>query len=151
MKNSLHELSDLFDRDLQRLKKEIGQTRKTNLWRSKEGITNSCGILAQHIIGNLNHFIGAALGETAYIRDREKEFTNTGIQAKLLIEEIDKTRRTVERTLKSLSRSTLEEPYPLEIPMDYSTYQFLVHLYGHLNYHLGQYNYLRRILAENKG
>jgi uncharacterized damage-inducible protein DinB len=26
-----------------------------------------------------------------------------------------------------------------------STHQFLLHLYGHFNYHLGQIDYLRRI------
>jgi len=38
----------------------------------------------------------------------------------------------------------------MDIPMDYSIYKFLLHLYGHLNYHLGQVNYLRRILSENE-
>jgi hypothetical protein len=28
-----------------------------------------------------------------------------------------------------------------------TTRQFVVHLYGHLNYHLGQIDYLRRVLT----
>ncbi|HEV7745417.1 MAG TPA: hypothetical protein VGO56_10515 [Pyrinomonadaceae bacterium] len=41
----------------------------------------------------------------------------------------------------------MEKEYPevvLQAPM--TTQEFLIHLYGHLNWHLGQVDYLRRIL-----
>lgn len=151
MKYSLQELSALFDRDLEKLKNEVERTDEDHLWKSLDGVTNCCGILAQHIAGNLKHYIGAGLGETGYVRDRNKEFTKTGISKKALTEEIETTQAMIKKVLGSLEDSTLGKPYPIEIPMDFTTHQFLLHLYGHLNYHLGQYNYLRRILAEKEG
>jgi hypothetical protein len=92
-----------------------------------------------------------ALGDTGYDRDREREFTNTGISKMELIREIEHTREMVEKVLENIDHTRLDKSYPLQIPMDYSVHQFLLHLYGHLNYHLGQLNYLRRILNGNEG
>jgi hypothetical protein len=64
---------------------------------------------------------------------------------------VQKLRQTItmlETTLPTLTSAVLEETYPLEVlgyPM--STQYFLIHLYGHLNYHLGQVNYHRRLVA----
>lgn len=151
MKNLLFELNNLFKRDLSRLESDIEHIPESYLWKTKGGITNSCGVLAQHILGNLNHYIGTVLGNTGFERDREKEFTNTGKSASELIEEVKQTKSTITHVLPGLDEETLLSPYPMDISYDYSVYQFLVHLYGHLNYHLGQINYLRRMLSKNKG
>lgn len=140
---------ELFERDLDRLIKEIDKTPKKYLWETKPGITNSCGVLAQHIAGNLNHFIGAVLGNTGYVRDRKREFTNTGISSNELIAGLQETRNMLQGVLPGLSNDILNQSYPLDIPWDYSAHEFILHLYGHLNYHLGQVNYLRRIFSEN--
>lgn len=49
--------------------------------------------------------------------------------------------------IENLSEEQLEMEYP-EVVLEAatSTREFLIHLYGHLNWHLGQVNYLRRIL-----
>jgi uncharacterized damage-inducible protein DinB len=55
----------------------------------------------------------------------------------------------VRETLGKLAAADLTSQYPLQVlgyPM--TTTYFLVHLYGHLNYHLGQVNYLRRLLQQ---
>src|SRR6266481_3649560 len=43
---------------------------------------NSVGHLVLHLTGNLNHFVGAQLGKTGYVREREREFTETNVPAK---------------------------------------------------------------------
>ena len=46
----------------------------------------------------------------------------------------------------ALTAETLDRDYPeLVLGVPLSTRQFLVHLSGHLNYHLGQIDYLRRV------
>ena len=50
-------LSNLFERDLKRLKTEIELYKaEENLWLVQEGLSNSAGNLCLHLIGNLNHF-----------------------------------------------------------------------------------------------
>jgi uncharacterized damage-inducible protein DinB len=87
------------------------------------------------------------LGKTAYIRNRENEFAAKGISKAELIKEIQQTRQAIKATFETLDTSLLEKEYPIQV-FDYkmTTLYFLVHLTAHLEYHLGQVNYHRRLL-----
>jgi hypothetical protein len=141
-------LIELFKRDLQRLKTEIELYKDdNNLWVLKEGISNTAGNLCLHLLGNLNHFIGATLGNTGYIRYRDDEFNLKNIPSQDLITNLDNCILIVSETLQKLSAADLEKDFPLEKHGTIvSTENMLIHLYGHLSYHLGQINYHRRLL-----
>ena len=141
-------LITLFERDIQRLYNEIeAYTNDAALWVLPSTIKNTGGNLALHLCGNLNHFIGAILGNTGYVRERELEFSTKDVSIKQLLNSIDEVKTVVTTTLQGLSNEQLNEDYPLE-PLGYrmTTDYFLIHLSGHLNYHLGQINYHRRLL-----
>ena len=143
------ELIKLYMRDLNRLNDEIlAYPNEIDLWKIDANIKNSGGNLALHIIGNLNHFIGATLGKTAFVRERDNEFKNKNIPRQTITDAIFELKTTLKKALSSLIHEDLNENYPLEVfgkPM--STTYFLIHLYGHLNYHLGQINYHRRLIG----
>jgi len=141
-------LISLFDRDINRLHTEIANyTSDQALWLVSPTINNSGGNLALHLCGNLNHFIGATLGNTGYVRQRELEFSKKNLTVSQLLAAIQEMKVVVLNTLESLPKTQLAETYPLE-PLGYimTTDYFLIHLSGHLNYHLGQINYHRRLL-----
>ncbi|HLA96692.1 MAG TPA: DUF1572 family protein [Pyrinomonadaceae bacterium] len=142
-------LTQLYSRDLDKLKTEIGQySNEGDLWKTSGEITNSAGNLTLHLIGNLKHFIGAVLGNSGFVRDRDAEFSTGGVARAELLAEIEVADLAVRSTLKKLTDADLANTYPIEVfghPM--TTEFFLVHLATHLNYHLGQINYHRRILA----
>lgn len=141
-------LQQLFTRDLNKLKDEISlYSIEANLWKTDKGISNSAGNLCQHLIGNLNTFIGAVIGETGYIRNRPEEFSAKNILREDLIRNIEATISMVQQSLEKLREDALDKEYPMkvfEMPLTYQ--QFLLHLSGHLMYHLGQINYHRRLL-----
>jgi len=141
-------LPKLFKRDLSKLKEEVqSYNTESNLWITEKAISNSAGNLALHLVGNLNHFIGAVLGNTGYIRQRDLEFSLKDVPLNILIKQIDDTIIVVENTLTNLAQSELEKEYeknPFKEKM--TTEYFLLHLSMHLAYHLGQINYHRRLL-----
>jgi uncharacterized damage-inducible protein DinB len=141
-------LIEIFERDLLQLKKEIESYSDENkLWIVKEGISNSAGNLCLHLTGNLNHFIGATLGNTGYIRNRDNEFSLKNISKKELLQDIDKTIEVVKAALSKLSREDFEKNFPLEKHGKIVNTDFmLLHLVTHFNYHLGQVNYHRRMV-----
>ncbi|MEH6304900.1 DUF1572 family protein [Olivibacter sp. CPCC 100613] len=143
-------LKALFERDLQRLYEEISLYKdEKKLWHVEQNIANSAGNLCLHLIGNLNTYIGAEIGGSGYIRNREAEFSDKNIPRQSLLEEIAKTRTQVSNALGTLKESELHEEYPrLVFEKSMSTLYFLMHLTTHLNYHLGQINYHRRLLDE---
>jgi uncharacterized damage-inducible protein DinB len=144
----LESLLKLFDRDLQRLEEEITLYQSEEaIWRLSGEIKNTAGNLCLHLCGNLQHYIGTNLGRTSYVRNRDNEFAAKDLSKDQLIAEVQKTRQVVRETLETLKPSILENEYPEKV-YDYptTTAYFLIHLTAHLNYHLGQINYHRRIL-----
>ena len=148
MKVVLESLAELFDRDLDRLLKELkAYNDEEKLWIVKNEISNSGGNLVLHLSGNLKHFVGAILGGSSYIRKRDDEFGLSGVKKSELISEIKETKKVVAETLEELEEEKLTEIYPINVfGKEMTTLFFLQHLYGHLNYHLGQMNYHRRLL-----
>lgn len=141
-------LKSLFYRDLNRLKTEIASyAQEENIWIVDHGIANSGGNLCLHLIGNLQTYIGAEIGKTGYIRNREAEFTLRDIPRSVLLDGIDNTISVVDLALDKLNQDDLAAIYPLLVFEEKTTTEYLlVHLTTHLTYHLGQINYHRRLL-----
>jgi uncharacterized damage-inducible protein DinB len=141
-------LITLFEKELDKLKEELAAYEQDDqVWKTADGISNSGGNLCLHLTGNLQHFIGATLAETGYIRNRDAEFKLKNIPRHKLLEEIDNTKQVVTDTLEQLSKKELESEYPIQVtgePM--STQAFLIFLLKHLSYHIGQMNYHRRLV-----
>lgn len=141
-------IKSLFTRDLNKLKTEIESYQNEEvIWKIDKNILNSAGNLTLHLVGNISHFVGAILGNSGYVRNRELEFSLKDIPKTELIQQIEKTIEVVSSTLEKLSEEDAKKEYPLE-PLGYpmTTEYFLIHLVAHLDYHLGQINYHRRLL-----
>lgn len=141
-------LKTIFNRDLTKLRTEIAAYKhEANLWKVEKDIANPAGNLCLHLVGNLNTYIGAILGNSGYIRNRDLEFSLRDIPKDELIRKIDETIKVVDRVLDTLTPQQLQQEYPqLVLAEKTSTEFFLVHLATHLTYHLGQVNYHRRLL-----
>lgn len=147
----INEFIFLFERDLDRLYKEINAyAQEEDLWVIKEEIFNSAGTLCLHLCGNLKAFVGKEMGGFPYERDRENEFAARNVSRVEMLNEIREVKILVSNSLDSMSEDKLEESFPLQLFNKEMTYgYFIVHLYGHFNYHLGQINYHRRLLAND--
>jgi hypothetical protein len=141
-------LKAIFSRDLKKLKSEIeAYQNETRIWQVEKAISNSAGNLCLHVTGSLNAYIGVGLAKTNYIRNRDLEFSLKDIPKAELVKKIEETMLVVEKGLNNLPVDQLKEDFPVVVwdkatEMEYT----LVHFIGHLNYHLGQINYHRRLL-----
>lgn len=141
-------LKSLYNRDLNKLKVEIeSYQNEESLWKIDKNISNSGGNLCLHLLGNLNTYIGAELGKTGYVRQRDLEFSLKNIPKTELLEKLETLIEIVNSTLEKLSDDDLKKDYPQEsLGYKMTTEYFLIHLLSHLNYHLGQINYHRRLM-----
>lgn len=141
-------LIKLFKRDLNKLIEEIElYSNESNLWKQEGLVSNSAGNLCLHLVGNLNHFIGATLGDTGYVRQRDLEFSNKNVPVSVMKKQVEETIVMIETTLSKLTVADLQAEYRRNPFEDYMTTEyFLTHLVLHLAYHLGQINYHRRLL-----
>jgi hypothetical protein len=118
------------------------------IWQVTGDISNSAGNLTLHLMGSLNHFVGAQLGKTGYVRNRDNEFVSRDVHRDVLVRMVNETKTMVENTLSTMTDEDLAKVYPLNTFGEGKTIDVvLIIMIGHLNYHLGQINYLRRVFS----
>jgi uncharacterized damage-inducible protein DinB len=146
-----NELAALYSRDLTRLVQQLRAFPDTaSLWKTVPGVSNAAGTLALHLEGGLRHFIGLRLGRIDYTRDRPLEFSAHDVDRGELIARLEAVQASIPKVIAALSDAELDAIDPhngTDTPL--TTRQWLIHLYGHLSYHLGQIDYLRRVATGN--
>lgn len=143
-------LKRIYTADLRKVISEVElYENEEDLWRTAEGISNSGGNLVLHIVGNLNHFFGANLGHTGYRRERDLEFSDRDVTREELIARLEETLSMLETTIEGLSDEDLHRDYPEKLFGERPpTLAVVIHMLSHMNYHLGQINYHRRLVSK---
>jgi uncharacterized damage-inducible protein DinB len=138
-------------RDLNGLDREIAAyPDDESLWLTPPGISNSAGNLVQHLTGNIRHFFGAVLAKNGYVRNRDAEFATKGRSRAELREDVRATIAELDSALDSITPDQLKSVYPIPLrDSKVRTADFVTHLAVHFAYHLGQIDYLRRLLTAN--
>jgi hypothetical protein len=139
----------IVDRDLRTAARELEAYRDEHqIWQMVPGIPNSGGTLALHLAGNLQHYIGAQLGHTGYVRDRPAEFARRDVPRAELLAELERARSVVGSVLARFRDEDLPKQFPEIVGgVQVETEEYLVHLLVHLGYHLGQMDIHRRLVT----
>jgi uncharacterized damage-inducible protein DinB len=138
----IRELEALRD-SIRELVAPLGQHE---FWTKPVDPGNSVGHLVLHVTGNLNHFVGAKLGGTGYVRDREREFTETDLPSKAAaLAGLDEAVATFHRVVGGLTAEQFLAPHP-DAKFG-SVLDTLVHSLAHFALHRGQMSYLVRLVG----
>jgi uncharacterized damage-inducible protein DinB len=123
----------------------VAPLSEKDLWAKPVVPGNSIGHLVLHVTGNLNHFIGAQLGKTGYVRDREREFTETQPPDKAaLLASLDAAVAKFRRVVEGLTPDQLAAPHP-DARLG-SVVRALMRSMTHLALHRGQMSYIVRLV-----
>jgi hypothetical protein len=138
-------LATFYERDIRKLVDEINLFKKEeNLWKTQGSVKNSAGNLALHIIGGTNFLIGTTLAKTDFVRNRDQEFIRKGVARQAIVTDLEALIPLIKSTLQSID---LDAEFPIVFDDASRTNSYvLIQLALHLNYHLGQVNYIRRIV-----
>lgn len=118
------------------------------LWRKPYPYGNSIGHLLLHLTGNLNHYIGAQIAGTSYVRNRELEFTDASKRPKeQLLADLDRAIAMVVATIRKQSAEDWLAPYSADTPSKdrFSVFQRMA---AHAYHHTGQIIYLCKELTK---
>lgn len=142
-------IAALLDRDLRTLRREVeAYPDDGSLWRRVPGISNVGGTLVLHLTGNLQHYLGARLGGTSYIRDRNAEFARRDVPRSELLHEIEGARAAVQAAVSRIAERELSAEFPETVGgVRVQAGEYLMHLSTHFAYHLGQLDYHRRVVT----
>lgn len=138
-----------FSKYLAKLEEEISLfNNEADLWKLTGDLKNTPGNLALHLCGNLKHNIGAVMGSNGYVRNRDLEFSQTGITKADILSEIRSTAEMITPILEAQDVASLKLDFPEKSHgEDQTYYDALIRLALHFGYHVGQINYHRRILT----
>jgi hypothetical protein len=141
-------LANFYERDLRKLIDEVNLFKKEeDLWKTMGTVKNSSGNLVLHLIGGLNHYFGAILAQTGYTRNRPLEFSQKDVPRELLVAQLEELAVLIRKTLNGLPAEKMDTEFPIMFDDAKNSHTYvLTQLLVHLNYHLGQVNYLRRVL-----
>ena len=138
--------------ELERLRQQLGELveplTEEQFWLKPMEPGNSAGHLVLHLTGNLSHFAGARLGNTGYVRDREREFTEANPPTKAVaLAKLDEAVAVFRRVVEGLSDERLLGPHPdAHFGSDVAT--ALVRLVSHFALHRGQLSYITRLAVK---
>ena len=143
----IQNLKTILLRDLATLRREVElYPDEAALWRVRPGTANPAGNLALHVAGNLQFFLGGQLGHSGYVRDRDWEFAARDLPRARVLQELDAAAKAVDEALSALDPALLDREFPVPLgDRRLSTGMVLLTLVAHLDYHLGQVNYHRRM------
>jgi hypothetical protein len=115
------------------------------LWKRPLESSNSVGHLVLHLTGNLNYFVGAQLGSTGFVRDREREFTEIDLPSRIaLMDGLSEAVATFRRVVEGLTAQQMAAQHP-EARFG-SVVKALIHLVAHFALHRGQMSYIARLV-----
>jgi uncharacterized damage-inducible protein DinB len=132
-----------------RVERAVRSVPREKLWVKPYPYGNSVGHLVLHLTGNLNHYVGAGMAGTGYVRDRPKEFTDaTQYPPEEVLKRFHEALELVVRTIHSLDDKSLLAPAPDETPIQ-TRFGLLLVCVAHLNNHIGQMSYLVQALGHS--
>lgn len=146
-----NDLATLFVRELETFQREVEMfPDDASLWKTLPGVTNSAGNLGAHLAGNVQHFIGAVLGKSGYVRQRDHEFARREGTRAEIVADLQAAIDAVKKYLPAMTDADLAREYPDAVGgVTMRTGLFLMHLVSHAGFHLGQADYLRRTLSND--
>jgi uncharacterized damage-inducible protein DinB len=131
--------------------KWVDPLTQEQFWHNPFSYGNSVGHLILHMTGNLNYYIGASVAGTGYLRNRDREFTETEKSDKTkVMQAFDQAMAMVLATIKKQKPEDWMAAYSAERePEAEERFMIFLRCAGHAYHHVGQLIFLSKELTRN--
>ena len=145
LENAAHEIERFGDQ----LLKLLAEAPDEVLWQ-KSTLPNSIGVIARHLAGNLNHYLGAGVLQNGYQRQRENEFHGPPLPREVLIADLETAIAVARTAIGAIDGSRAQAPHTTPCGEHYDSLAYLVtRLTTHFAYHTGEAYYASKLLAKS--
>jgi Protein of unknown function (DUF664) len=129
----------------------LNSISEDELWSTAGDIPNSIGTLARHLTGNLNHYFGAAMLQSGYVRTRDREFTERNVPKAKVIADLEAAAKTTRQALDSVDEQALAKAYTSPDGQAYESLSYyILHMAMHFAMHYGQADYAQYCVRSAK-
>ena len=145
------ELANHFENIAAKLHKWVEPLSNDQFWTNPYAYGNSVGHLVLHLTGNLSYFIGAQIAASGYLRNRDREFTETSRPPKQeALAAFDRAIKLVVTTVRKQSAVDWSAEYSAERSKGKNRFAILLSCAAHADHHLGQIIYLSKELTREE-
>src|SRR5947209_7191459 len=143
------EFARYFEHLAGRVERAVRSVPPEKLYTKPFTYGNSIGHLVLHLTGNLNHYIGAIIAASGYVRNRPREFTEASPPEPAdLLRGFQDAVALVVKTVRSLDDAGWQAPVQEQQPIR-TRFGLVLVCAAHLNNHIGQMSYLVRALGHD--
>ena len=135
------------------LHKWVDPLTEEQFWHNPFTYGNSVGHLTLHLTGNLNYYIGARVAATGYVRDRDREFTETAKPDKAkVLQAFDQAITMVASAARKQKPEDWMAAYSADLePEAAERFMIFLRCAGHAYHHVGQLIFLSKELTKESG
>lgn len=72
-----NDLAEYYEMIREQVHKWVDPLSQEQIWKRAYPYGNTAGHLILHLTGNLSYYIGARVADNGYVRDRDREFTES--------------------------------------------------------------------------
>lgn len=131
-----------IERYAQSLIELIDPLSQDQLWSRNGGIPNSIGTLTRHLTGNLNHYLGAGILRNGYVRERDREFTETSLPKATIVSDLRAAMEVAKEAVDAIGEREVTQPYTAPSGEEYESLAYhIVRVATHFALHCGQADY----------
>ncbi|UCC89168.1 MAG: DinB family protein [Anaerolineales bacterium] len=131
-----------IERYAQSLIELIDPLSQDQLWSRNGGIPNSIGTLTRHLTGNLNHYLGAGILRNGYVRERDREFTETSLPKATIVSDLRAAVEVAKEAVDAIGEREVTQPYTAPSGEEYESLAYhIVRVATHFALHCGQADY----------
>ena len=142
------EFANHFEDIAAKLHKWVEPLSNDQFWENPYGYGNSTGHLVLHLTGNLSYYIGAQIAASGYLRNRDREFTDTSRPSKdEVLRAFDCAVQLVVTTIRKQSAVDWSVEYSAARSQQKNRFAIMLNCAAHADHHLGQIIYLNKELT----
>ena len=137
-----------FRENTPKIEKCLNEMTEDELWRRPNGSSNSTGNIILHLCGNITQYVLSGLGNIPDTRERDKEFSATGVLSKK--ELFDKLKSVVEQAvsiIRQLTPNQLLQKRSVQ-GRDLTAIGIIIHVVEHYSYHTGQIIFWTKLMKD---
>ncbi|MEO8859792.1 MAG: DinB family protein [Ginsengibacter sp.] len=129
-----------------RVTKCLDEIDEIELWKKPNEHSNSIGNIVLHLCGNIRQYIISSLGQVEDIRERDKEFSASGVFKKSeLLAKLQQTINEAITVMEDLDELALAKLYLVQ-GFQLSGVGIIIHVTEHFSYHTGQIAFWVKLL-----
>jgi uncharacterized damage-inducible protein DinB len=145
-------LADRYAANLARIRELATPLSEDQFWTNPFPYGNSFGHLVLHLTGNLNYYIGAQVANTGYIRDRDREFSESAPPSKKdTLKRLEAAVSMVIETIHAQLSEDWSKPYSAIGTNCSNLLDIVMQCAAHMQHHIGQMIYLGYELKRQQG